>query len=166
MKYFFPEYLDISNTNISQEERKIKENQWKIACEKYSEYIINNANIFPKSFLKIYKNGGFHDYKIYSINFNFEDDKKYKKRLDIVVNLESSKKTFSLICKDVKSFYSSFEYEKNSICPYYYLYGEYYKDENRLWHHNFLFGDLYEINITSKDFIFRIGDVSGPKSKK
>lgn len=159
LKYFLTEYLDISSPYMLQEERTKKENQWEIACEKYSEYIKDNENIFSKSFLKIYKNGGFHDYKIDSINFKFEEDKN---RLDIVVNLESSKKTFSFICKDVRNFFSSFEYEKDSITPNYYLYGEYYKDENKLWHHNFLFGDLYEINITSKDFIFKIGDVSEP----
>ena len=59
-----------------------------------------------------------------------------------------------LISKEVTDFSSVVDISNGGlICDY--LYGEYFKDDNELWHHNFLFGDYNEINITSRKFIFK-----------
>lgn len=153
MKYFLPEYVD-SNPYLSQEERDKRDLQWEIACEKYEEYMQNNKDIFSSSFLNVFHNGGFHDYNIKKINFDFVDSGR-KTVLNIIISLEHHGEMYFLINKEVTNFSSSIDFEENN--PFFndYLYGEYYKDDSGLWHHNFLFGLYYEINITSKKFIFK-----------
>lgn len=152
MKYFLPEYVDISSPCLTEEERAFKEKQLAEACKKYREYIQKHIDVFSKSFLNKYRNGGFHDYKIKKIDFDFVDI-GIKTSLNIIIILENNDERYFLISKDVTDFSSSISIE-NMYFVNDYLYGEYYKD-NEQWHHNFLFGDYNEINITSKKFIFR-----------
>ena len=156
MKYFLPEYLDIYSPNISKEEIKQKSLKWENSCKEYSKYIEKNARLFQKSFLNEYHKEGFHDYKIKNIDIKFENYKNKEIKLNIIVHLESKGIDYFLISKDVKSYSSSINIEmKHSQLINYYLNGEYYRDQQRLWHHNFLFGYYFEINITSKKFIFK-----------
>lgn len=156
MKYFSPEYLDIYNSNFTKEEIKEKELQFKNACNMYDNYIQKNEKLFQKSFLYEYHKQGFHDYKIKNIDIRFENHKNKEIKINIIVHLESKGINYFLISKDVKSYSSSINIDiKHSQLINDYLNGEYYRDEQRLWHHNFLFGYYYEVNITSKKFIFK-----------
>jgi len=151
MKYFIPEYLNISNVEITEKMRNIYLNKWNEGCEEYSKYFQENINIFSKKFIKVYLNGGFHDYKIKNIEIEYIDaGKKY----DVAVNLKHRDKEYHLISKDVMNYSAKFDIKERFLLNHY-LYGEYYKDNKGFWHHNFLFGDYFEINIISKKFIFK-----------
>lgn len=152
MKYLLPEYANISSSALTDEERDLKDKRWIQACEEYGEYIRKHADIFSKSFLNKYHNGGFHDYKIKKMDFDFVNNGK-KTSLNIIITLEYNDERCFLISKDVTDFFSSIDIE-NIYFVNDYLYGEYYKDDDK-WHHNFLFGNYNEINITSKKFIFK-----------
>lgn len=157
MKYFLPEYIDIYCNNFSKKEIEQKELQWQNACKNYDNYIQKNAKLFQKSFLNEFTKDGFHDYKIKNIDLKFENNKNSRTALlNVIVHLESNGTNYLLISKDVKNYTTSINVEiENSSLIENYLNGEFYRDEHRLWHHNFLFGFYYEINITSKKFIFK-----------
>lgn len=152
MKYFLAEYLDISDVALTEKERTSKELLWKNACDRYNDYMQKHINDFSKSFLKTYYNGGFHDYKINKLLFDFEGQRN---KLNLIINLESHGKRYSFIHKDVINYSASLQTDMR-LGFNDYLYGEYYKDENKFWHHNFLFGEYYEMNITCKKFIFEV----------
>lgn len=159
MKYFLPEYLDIYSPDITNEEIEQKNLKWENSCKEYRKYIQKNAGLFQKSFLNEYRKQGFHDYKIKNIHTEFENYKNKEIKMNIIVHLESKGTDYFLISKDVKNYSSSVNIEmKHSQLINDYLNGEYYRDEQRLWHHNFLFGFYFEINITSKKFIFKKSD--------
>lgn len=154
MKYLLREYAAVGNLFLTPEEREQSEKQWEIACREYGEYIKNNKNIFSKSFLNAYQKDGFHDYNIKNVNLDFADCKNSCKQLNVIISLEHHGKMCFLISKEVTDFSSVVDISNGGlICDY--LYGEYFKDDNELWHHNFLFGDYNEINITSRKFIFK-----------
>ena len=153
MKYFLPEF-DLSDPNLTREERDFKERQWELACKEYDDYMQKNLKIFSKSFLNEYRNGGFHDYRIVKIDFDFTFDKKKREKLNITICLEHNKKYYYFIHEGVINYNASIE----DVCGVFlngYLYGEYYKDKDKLWHHNFLFGSFYDMNITCKKFIYK-----------
>lgn len=156
MKYFLSEYLDIYSPGITNDEIKQKNLKWENSCKEYSKYMQQNAGLFQKSFLNEYRKEGFHDYKIKNIDTKFENYKNKEIKMNIIVHLESKGIDYFLISEDVKNYSSSVNIEiKHSQLINDYLNGEYYRDEHRLWHHNFLFGYYYEINITSKKFILK-----------
>lgn len=149
MKYFLREYLV---GDFEKEEQR--EELWEKACEDYEKYRKNNVELFSKAFLNTYHNGGFHDYDIKKVDFDFVDTGR-KTVLNIIISLEYHGEMYFLISKEVTNFSSSIDFEENNPFLNDYLYGEYYKDDSGLWHHNFLFGLYYEINITSKKFVFK-----------
>ncbi len=152
MKYYLPEYLDISRADISQTEREEKNRQWEKACDEYEEYLKKHSKYFSKSFLEEYYKCGFHDYEIVKFDLAFDNAKS---TINIVICLKANDNLYVFDHQDVRNYSTTIEHEKN--CPFIndYLYGEYYKDDERLWHHNFLFGNYFETNITSKKFVFK-----------
>lgn len=161
MKYFLSEYLDIYSPNTTKKEIQEKILNFENACKEYKNYMQKNAKLFQKSFLNEYQKCGFHDYKIQNIDISFKNIKNKKTVLNITIHLESKGISYYLISEDVQNYSSSVEIEiNNSTLLNDYLNGEYYRDEQRLWHHNFLFGQYYEFNITSKNFIFKKSDIT------
>ncbi len=150
MKYFLPEYLNITK------EAEIK---WEKACNEYAKYVEEHAKIFTKVFLKEYYNGGFHDYLIRRIDMNFVDKKFKETILNIIIELEKNDKKYYFVHEEVKSCNMNNNEINNKLFNFY-LYGEYYKDEEGFWNHNFLFTNNSEMNITCKNFIFKTIDKS------
>ena len=139
MKYFLPEYLDAPNNEL-----------WDKACREYNDYMTENEAIFSKAFLKEYHSGGFHDYRINQIKTEFTDSGA----VNITVELEHNGSKYLLISKDVTSSSVTINNQDKSILNNCYLYGEYYKDADGAFNHNFLFGNGSERDITSKGFVF------------
>lgn len=139
MKYFSAEYLDMNNTD-----------KWEKACREYNEYMTANEADFSKAFLKEYRGGGFHDYRIVQINQEFTESGA----LDITVELAHNGHRYLLISKDVVRSSFSIGNQDKSILSGNYLYGEYYRDDSGFWNHNFLLG-CGECDITAKKFAFK-----------
>ena len=153
MKYFLSDLASHWNLHLTREEHNQRDKEWQKACDDYGKYLQDNAHLFSKSFLNKYRNGGFHDYKIKKIDFDFANS-GIKTSLNIIISLEHDGEMYFLISKDVTDFSSSIEIQSLYFVNDY-LHGEYYKDDDGLWHHNFLFGEYNEIDITSKKFIFK-----------
>ena len=140
MNYFLPEYLDDSNKEL-----------WDKACREYNYYMTGNEEIFSKAFLKEYRNGGFHDYRIVRIKSEFTGSGA----VNITVELVHKSSRYLLISKDVTSNSVTINNQDKSILNSCYLYGEYYKNDDGAFNHNFLFGNGSECDITSKRFVFK-----------
>ena len=150
LKYFSLDYLDINVSDLSAEEQEEKHKQWDKACEEYNDYITENEGLFSKAFLKEYRNGGFHDYRILQIKSEFTESGA----LNVAVELAHKGYRYLLISKDVVRSSFSIDNQDKSILSGNYLYGEYYKDKNGFWNHNFMLG-CRECDITAKKFVFK-----------
>lgn len=154
MKYFLPEYYYVLNDpKTSNYEKHLVLEKISKANYKYEEYLKKNSKCFPEKFLKHYIKGRFHDYRISNINFDFGSTIT-KNNFNIIVNLNNHDEYYSVIHKNVTNCNVSInDYSCDFPCDY--LYGEFYKDDKNLWHHNFLFAYFYEINITCKKIDFK-----------
>ena len=153
MKYFLPEYYYIINDpKASIDDKKAASKSIYDAYNEYEKYLQKHKRLFSKSFLEEYKKSGFHDYEIQNINFDFENIKRGK-ALNITICIKHNQEIYHFVHKDVKNCTASLNDLSNLFLSDY-LYGEFYKNNDNLWNHNFLFGYDYEINIECKKFVF------------
>lgn len=151
MKYFIPEYYHILNDpNSSNDEKNLALEKISNANYKYEEYLKENRNYFPRNFFKHYTKNRFHDYRINNIKFEFGSTITKKNKFNIIVYLSHHNEDYCIIHKNIINCDVSInDYIRNFPCDY--LYGEFYKEDKNLWHHNFLFTYFYEINITCQE---------------
>lgn len=153
MKYLITKNLQFSRFSFI---RKVRNKKWNQCCRKYENCLSENSHLFKKDFYDAIKMHSFHDFLLKNIE------------MDTVTNSDVGKDrinlTIILVHNDIKCLlrHENITDISISITDYFnyhfqneYLYGEYYYDNSNLFHHNFLFANYYEMNITCKKFSYK-----------
>lgn len=153
MKYLIIKNLQFSRFSFI---RKIRDKKWNQGCKKYGNYLNENSHLFKKDFYDAIRMHSFHDFLVKNIE------------MDTITNPDIGKDkiniTIVLVHNDIKCVlkHENVTDISISITDYFnyhfqneYLYGEYYYDKSNLFHHNFLFANYYEMNITCEKISYK-----------
>lgn len=149
MEFFTLDLLQKINSVITLDETQRLDEIWDKNLNKYWEIFNNTCGQLPKTLVKNFKSGYFHDANIESLRLNKVETKR-RPRFDFILRLRSEIFYGDMIHYGVTNISCSMKSLSYYPLSGEYLYGEILKNAAGYWTHNFLAFDGDEIFVECK----------------